>query len=101
MSRSVTRFRYLLGEAADNIKVNRTTTVLAVATATFTMLGMGVFLLLYLNAQEALGSLKEEIKVIVYLRDAASPREIAQVRSELRGDPAVAAVEFVSREQAL
>ena len=101
MSRSVTRFRYLLGEAADNIKANRTTTALAVATTTFTMLGMGVFLLLYLNAQEALGSLKDEIKVIVYLRDAASSGEIAQVRSELSRDPAVAAVEFVSREQAL
>jgi cell division transport system permease protein len=97
----VTRFRYLLGEAADNIKVNRTTTVLAVATTTFTMLGMGVFLLLYLNAQEALGSLKDEIKVIVYLRDAVSSGEIAQVRSELSREPAVAAVEFVSREQAL
>ncbi len=101
MSRSVTRFRYLLGEAANNIKANRTTTVLAVATTTFTMLGMGVFLLLYLNAQEALGSLKEEIKVVVYLRDSASSREIAQLRSELSRDPAVAAVEFVSREQAL
>lgn len=101
MSRSVTRLRYLLGEAADNIKTNRTTTVLAVATTTFTMLGMGVFLLLYLNAQEALGSLKDEIKVIVYLRDSALPREIAQLRSELSRDPAVAAVEFVSREQAL
>ena len=101
MSRSVTRFRYLLGEAADNIKANRTTTVLAVATTTFTMLGMGVFLLLYLNAQEALGSLKEEIKVVVYLRDSAPSREIAQLRSDLSRDPAVAAVEFVSREQAL
>jgi len=101
MSRGLTRFRYLLGEAADNIKVNRTTTVLAVATTTFTMLGMGVFLLLYLNAQQALGSLKEEIKVMVYLKDAASSREIAQLRSDLSGDPAVAAVEFVSREQAL
>ncbi len=101
MPRSVTRFRYLLGEAADNIKANRTTTALAVATTTFTMLGMGVFLLLYLNAQEALGSLKDEIKVIVYLRDSAPPKEIAQLRSELSRDPAVAAVEFVSREQAL
>ncbi|MEK9172319.1 MAG: permease-like cell division protein FtsX, partial [Nitrospirota bacterium] len=97
----MTRFRYLLGEAADNIKANRTTTVLAVATTTFTMLGMGVFLLLYLNAQEALGSLKEEIKVVVYLRDSAPSREIAQLRSDLSRDPAVAAVEFVSREQAL
>jgi cell division transport system permease protein len=101
MPRSLTRFRYLLGEAVDNIKANRTTTFIALATTTFTMLGMGVFLLLYLNVQEALGSLKDEIKVIVYLRDAASPKEIAQLRGELSQDPAVAAVEFVSREQAL
>ncbi len=101
MSRGLTRFRYLLGEAADNIKANRTTAVIALATTTFTMLGMGVFLLLYLNAQEALGSLKDEIKVIVYLRDATAPKEIAQLREELSRDPAVAAVEFVSREQAL
>lgn len=101
MSRGLTRFRYLLGEAADNIKANRTTAVIALATTTFTMLGMGVFLLLYLNAHEALGSLKDEIKVIVYLRDSTAPKEIARLREELSRDPAVAAVEFVSREQAL
>ncbi len=101
MSRGLTRFRYLLGEAVDNVRANRTTTFLALATTTFTMLGMGVFLLLYLNAQDALGSLREEIKVIVYLKDSASQKAIAQLRGELSTDPAVAAVEFVSREQAL
>ncbi len=58
MPRGLTRFRYLLGEAVDNIKANRTTTVIALATTTFTMLGMGVFLLLYLNVQEALDATK-------------------------------------------
>lgn len=101
MSRSVTRVRYLLEEAADNITANRTTTVLAVATATVAMLGMGVFLLLYLNAQEALGSLKDEIKVIVYLKETVSAKEIGQLRSAVSGDPAVAAVDVVTREQAL
>jgi cell division transport system permease protein len=93
--------RYLLQEAADNIKVNRTTTALAVATTTFTMLGMGVFLLLYLNVQDALGLLREEIKVIVYLRDAVSAREATALRAEIGRDPAVAGIEYVSREQAL
>ena len=101
MSRSVTRFRYLLSETVDNVRANRTTAFLALATTTFAMLGMGVFLLLYLNVQDALGSLREEIKVTVYLRDSTSQKEIAQLRGELSGDPAVAAVEFVSREQAL
>ena len=97
----MTRLRYLLSEAADNIRANRTTTLIALATTTFTMLGMGVFLLLYLNIQGALGSLREEIKVMVYLRDSVSSRDIAELRARMSQDPAVAGTEFVSREQAL
>ncbi len=97
----MTRLRYLLSEAVDNVKVNRTTTVIALATTTFTMLGMGVFLLLYLNVRDALGSLREEIKVIVYLRDSATAQDIAAIRAEVSRDPAVAGIELVSREQAL
>ncbi|TLY45135.1 MAG: ABC transporter permease [Nitrospirae bacterium] len=97
----MTRLRYLVSEAVDNIKSNRTTTFVALATTTFTMLAMGVFLLLYLNVQEALGSLREEIKVIVYIRDAVPPQAVSRVRAEIGQDPAVAGIEYVSREQAL
>ncbi len=64
-------------------------------------LAMGVFLLVYLNVQEALGSLREEIKVIVYLRDVVSPQAVSRVRAEIGQDSAVAGIEYVSREQAL
>src|SRR5207253_4269254 len=94
VSRDMTRLRSLLREAVDNIRSNRTTTFVALATATFTMLAMGVFLLLYLNVQEALGSLREEIKVIVYLRDAVSPQAVSRVRAEIGQDPAVAGTEY-------
>lgn len=97
----MTRLRYLLREAVDNIKSNRTTTFVALVTTTFTMLAMGVFLLLYLNVQEALGSLREEIKVIVYLRDAVPPQAVSRLRAEIGQDPAVAGIDYVSREQAL
>ena len=97
----MTRLRYLLREAVDNIRSNRTTTFVALATTTFTMLAMGVFLLVYLNVQEALGSLREEIKVIVYLRDAVSPQAVSRLHAEIGQDPAVAGIEYVSREQAL
>jgi cell division transport system permease protein len=97
----MTRLRYLLREAVDNIRSNRTTTFVALATTTFTMLAMGVFLLLYLNVQEALGSLREEIKVIVYLQDAVFPEAVSRLRAEIGQDPAVAGIEYVSREQAL
>jgi cell division transport system permease protein len=97
----MTTARYLLSEAVDNIKANRTTTVTAVVTTAFTMLGMGVFLLLYMNIQSVLGSLREEIKVIVYFRDTVSSEAMAALEVQLRGDSAVSGIEFVSREQAL
>jgi cell division transport system permease protein len=97
----VIRLRYLLQEALDNTRANRTTAVIALVTTAFTMLGMGVFLLLYVNVQAVLGSLREEIKVTVYLRDSVSPEAIEELRSQLREDPAVAETEFVSREQAM
>ena len=97
----MTTVRYLLSEAVDNIKTNRTTTVAAVVTTAFTMLGMGVFLLLYLNIQGVLGSLHEEIKVIVYFRDSVSPQALTALRMKLRDDAAVSGIEFVTREQAL
>ena len=97
----MTTARYLLSEAVDNIKANRTTTVTAVVTTAFTMLGMGVFLLLYMNIQSVLGSLREEIKVIVYFRDTISPEAIAALEVQLREDSTVSSIEFVSREQAL
>jgi len=97
----VTRLRYLLSEAVDNLRANRTTALIALATTTFTMLGVGVFLLLYLNVQRALGSLHDEIKVTAYLGESVSPQGLAALREHVGRDPAVAGVEVVSREQAL
>jgi cell division transport system permease protein len=97
----MTKVRYILSEAFDNIRANRMTTVTAVVTTAFTMLGMGVFLLLYLNTQSVLSSLHEEIKVIVYFRDSTSQSTMAELRAKLREDPTVSEVEFESREQAL
>ena len=97
----MTRLRYLLSEAADNIRANRTTAAIALVTTTCTMLGVGVFLLIYLNVQGALGSLREEIKVMVYLRDSVSPQGLADLRVRVGQEPAVARIEFVSHEQAL
>jgi cell division transport system permease protein len=95
------RLRYLFQETLDNTRANRTTTIIALVTTACTMLGMGVFLLLYLNIQAALGSLREEIKVTVYFRDSATPEAMAELRSQLSEDPAFATVESVSREQAM
>jgi cell division transport system permease protein len=65
------------------------------------MLGMGIFLLLYLNLERVLGSLYEEVKVTVYLRETAAAGAVAELQAQLAQDPAVSAIEVVTREQAL
>ena len=97
----MTTVRYLLSEAVDNIMTNRTTTMTAVVTTAFTMLGMGVFLLLYLNIQGVLSSLHEEIKVIVYFRDSVTPQAMTVLRLRLSDDAAVSGIDVMTREQAL
>ncbi len=95
------RAGYLLRQAADNIRLNRTTSVLAVATTGFTLACFGVFLLVYLNMRGVVVQLQDEIKVAVYLHDTITAGQRADLERRVAGDPEVAAVAFVSKEQAL
>jgi cell division transport system permease protein len=92
---------YLLREAWANIWTNRTTTMVAILTTAFTLACVGIFLLLYVNLRAAAGWLQEDIKIMVYLDDQAATTTIKQIEQQLQGDRAVAARQFISKEQAL
>jgi cell division transport system permease protein len=92
---------YLLREAWTNIWTNRTTTMVAILTTAFTLACVGIFLLLYVNLRAAAGWLQEDIKIMVYLDDRVAAATVAEVEQQLRGDRAVAALLFISKEQAL
>ncbi|HEX8751115.1 MAG TPA: permease-like cell division protein FtsX [Nitrospira sp.] len=92
---------YLLREAWANISTNRTTTMVAILTTAFTLACVGVFLLLYVNLRAAAGWLQDDIKIMVYLDDRAMAATVSEVEQQLRGDRAVGAFHFISKEQAL
>jgi cell division transport system permease protein len=92
---------YLLREAWANISTNRTTTMVAILTTAFTLACVGIFLLLYVNLRAAAGWLQDDIKIMVYLDDRAIAATIMEVEQQLRSDRAVAALHFISKEQAL
>jgi cell division transport system permease protein len=92
---------YLLREAWANIWTNRTTTMVAILTTAFTLACVGIFLLLYVNLRAAAGWLQDDIKIMVYLDDRAAATTITEIEQQLRGDRAVAAQHFISKEQAL
>ncbi|MFM8540823.1 MAG: cell division protein FtsX [Nitrospira sp.] len=84
-----------------NIRLNWTTTVIAVATTAFTLACFGVFLLLYLNLRAVATSLQSDFKVVVYVQESVPAQGVAQLQSLLKADPGVQVVSYVSKEQAL
>src|ERR1041385_6751076 len=92
---------YLFREAWANIWTNRTTTVVAIFTTAFTLACVGIFLLLYVNLRAAAGWLQEDIKIMVYLDDRAAGTAVSDIEQQLRSDRAVAALDFIFKEQAL
>ena len=95
------RLQYLLREALANVLTNRTTTVVAVATTAFTFACVGVFLLFYVNLRAMALSLEQDIQVMVYLQDDVTNHVKNEIEQQLKTDRAVAALTFVSKEQAL
>jgi cell division transport system permease protein len=95
------RTSYLVKEALANIRLNQTTTIVAVATTAFTMACFGVFLLLYLNLRGLTTSLQDDIKVVVYVTDGVSAEVLEDLQARIKGDREVARVTYVSKEQAL
>lgn len=92
---------YLVREAFTNIRINRTTTLIAMATTAFTLACFGVFLLLYLNLRGVVSSLQEDIQVIVYLNDGLSPQNVSDLQQRLNTGQGIASLTYVSKEQAL
>jgi cell division transport system permease protein len=56
---------------------------------------------LYVNLRAAAGWLQEDIKIMVYLNDPLSSDAVSGIEQQLRGDRAVSAMHFISKEQAL
>jgi len=97
----VRRLAHFIREALVNIRLNWTTTVIAVATTAFTLACFGVFLLLYLNLRAVATSLQSDFKVVVYVQESVPAQGVAQLQSLLKADPGVQVVSYVSKEQAL
>lgn len=95
------RLFYLLRETWANVRANRTTTMVAIVTTAFTLSCVGIFLLLYVNLRAAAGWLQEDIKIMVYVKEAVTDEAAAELERKLKGDPAVDGLLFVSKDQAL
>jgi cell division transport system permease protein len=95
------QIRYFIQEAILNLRVNKSTAAVSMMTIAFTIMLFGLFLLLYVNLDRLMGSLRQEIKVILYLQDGITPDENAALLEKLRNQPGISSVTYVSKEKAL
>jgi cell division transport system permease protein len=62
---------------------------------------VGLFGIVAYNIRKVIEGVEARVEVVAYLRDDASPADVQALRHELAGLPAVRAVRYVSREEAL
>lgn len=92
---------YFLKEALQGLRGNASATVISTVTIALTMLLFGLFFLMYQNLNTLVGSLRQEIKIILYVKEDISKNRLASLRKKLEQQPAVAEVSYTSKENAL
>jgi cell division transport system permease protein len=93
--------QYFVSEAMLSLWRGRRSSALSILTITIALFILSLFLLVSGNLERVVGEWSRSAEFSVYLRDDAAPSDRAAVETALRGDPAVAGVDLVSKDEAL
>jgi cell division transport system permease protein len=93
--------KYFFDEAAASLWRGFKTALVASATITVAFVVLGGFLILTSNMERVFTRWQDAAEFSVYLSDGASPEQRTAVEQTLRHSPVVAALELVSKEDAL
>lgn len=92
---------YYIEETIDNLKTNRLTAFLAILTLSLTLVILEIFLLLYYNLESITHSIRSDVKLVAFLSDDLSQKEIDMVKDVLTREKGTAGIRYVSKEKAL
>ena len=88
-------------ETIDNLKTNRLTAFLAILTLSLTLVILEIFLLLYYNLESITDSIRSDVKLVAFLSDDLSQKEIDMIKDVLAREEGTAGIKYVSKEKAL
>ena len=94
-------FSYFVSEALTSLWRSRLVNAVSVGTIAVSLFVLGAFLTVASALSGLVTRWTETVQVIVYLEDATPDRVRESLANRLREDPAVASLQFVSREEAL
>jgi cell division transport system permease protein len=97
----VTVVAYAFKEALISLRRSGRSAIVSIGTIAIAFATLGGFLLLSVNVQRVLDQWLQAAEMSVYLQEGSTDQQRAEVEQFLRSHPAVAAVEYVSRDRAL
>lgn len=92
---------YAFSEALISLRRSGRSALVSIGTIAIAFATLGGFLLLSVNVQHVLDQWLQAAEMSVYLQEGATDQQRAEVETFLRSHPAVAEVEYVSRDRAL
>lgn len=95
------RLGYFFSRALTNIRQNVFVNVVTIGTITLALLIVSLFLLVFVNLENAADNWSERVQVTVYFDHELTQQEQAAFRSSITAIPGTARVGYVSRDEAL
>ncbi len=95
------RTGFFLSRAITNIRQNVFVNVVTIGTITLALLIVSLFLLIFVNLENATDSLSERVQVTVYFDNELSSQDQSMYREKIVAFPGVSHVSYVTRDEAL
>lgn len=95
------RIGYVLSSAWQGFWRNPVMSIASTLTVAVMLLLFAFFVMTDRGLQAAVSILESKVELVVYLADDAKPTDVLELRRRIETDPAVEAVAYVSRDQAL
>lgn len=92
---------YFLARALTNIRQNVFVNVVTIGTITLALLIVSLFLLVFVNLENAAQNWSERVQVTVYFDRDLTSQEEALLRGKIKALPETSSVSYVTREEAL
>src|SRR6266851_10518929 len=97
----MSRVGYVLIAAWQGFWRNPVMSVAATLTVSLMLLLFAFFIVTDRGLQAAVGALESKVEIVANLDDGAKPSDILALKARIEKDPAVARVDFITKEQAL
>jgi len=95
------RISYVLVAAWQGFWRNPVMSVAATLTVSLMLLLFSFFIVTDRGLQAAVGALESKVEIVLNLDDAALPSDVLLLKARIEKDPAVARVDYVTKQQAL